>query len=76
MFTEAQNLKAVNGRVAGVKNATPEFERLLEIIRADEGEVWLRELGFSMNRAFTREQRVNDIGLPDVSQPSSATNAS
>lgn len=90
VFTEAQDLEAVNGRVRvhvfgdtsylvnrpetpitlivergrviGAENATPEFERLLGIIRADEGEVWLRELGFGMNRAFTRERRVNDIG--------------
>ncbi|MDB5754125.1 MAG: hypothetical protein JWR56_553, partial [Massilia sp.] len=50
------------GRVAGTENATPEFDRLLDIIRADEGEVWVRELGFGMNRAFTRERCVNDIG--------------
>jgi aminopeptidase len=90
VFTEAQDLEAVNGRVrvhvfgdtsylvnrpatpitlviergrvVGAENATPEFERLLEIIRADEGEVWVRELGFGMNRAFTHERRVNDIG--------------
>jgi hypothetical protein len=90
VFTEAQDLEAVNGRVrvhvfgdtsylvnrpatpitlviergrvTGAENATPEFQRLLEIIRADEGEVWVRELGFGMNRAFTRERRVNDIG--------------
>ncbi|MDQ2988328.1 MAG: hypothetical protein M3R60_04425, partial [Pseudomonadota bacterium] len=69
VFTEAQDLEAVNGRVrvhvfgdtsylvnrpatpitlviergrvVGAENATPEFERLLEIIRADEGEVWV-----------------------------------
>ncbi|UOD31109.1 hypothetical protein INH39_05125 [Massilia violaceinigra] len=90
VFTEAQDLEAVNGRVrihvfgdtsymvnrpatpitlivergrvVGTENATPEFEQVLEIIRRDEGEVWLRELGFGMNRAFTRERRVNDIG--------------
>jgi aminopeptidase len=90
VFTEAQDLESVNGRVrvhvfgdtaylvnrpdtpitlviergrvTGAENATPEFARLLEIIRADEGEVWVRELGFGMNRAFTRERRVNDIG--------------
>jgi len=90
VFTEAQDLEAVNGRVrvhvfgdtsfmvnrpavpitlliekgrvVDTRDATPEFERLLEIIRADEGEVWVRELGFGMNRAFTRERRVNDIG--------------
>ena len=90
VFTEAQDLEAVNGRVrifvfgdtkfmvnrpdtpitliiekgrvAGTENATPEFLEMLEIIRAHEGDVWVRELGFGMNRAFSREQLVNDIG--------------
>jgi aminopeptidase len=90
VFTEAQDLEAVNGRVrvhvfgdtsylvnrpekpitlvvekgrvVDAIDSTPEFDRVLEIIRADEGEVWLRELGFGMNRAFTHERRVNDIG--------------
>jgi aminopeptidase len=90
VFTEAQDLEAVNGRVqvhvfgdtsymvnrparpitliiergrvVGTEDATPEFDKLMEIIARDEGEVWVRELGFSMNRAFTRERRVNDIG--------------
>lgn len=90
VFTEAQDLEAVNGRVqvhvfgdtsymvnrppkpitlviergrvVGALDATPEFEKLIEIITLDEGEVWVRELGFGMNRAFTRERRVNDIG--------------
>jgi hypothetical protein len=50
------------GRVAGAENSTPEFDNMLAIIRAHEGEVWLRELGFGMNRAFSRECMVNDIG--------------
>ncbi|GJI90752.1 hypothetical protein [Duganella hordei] len=50
------------GRVTGAENATPEFDNMLAIIRAHEGEVWLRELGFGMNRAFSRECMVNDIG--------------
>ncbi|MGB9107282.1 MAG: hypothetical protein WCC39_01210, partial [Telluria sp.] len=90
VFTEARDLKAVNGRaqvhvfgdtaylvnrpaapvtlivergrVTGTENATPEFQQVLDIIRRDEGEVWVRELGFGMNRAFTRERRVDDIG--------------
>ncbi|QYF91818.1 hypothetical protein KY495_13550 [Massilia sp. PAMC28688] len=90
VFTEAQDLEAVSGRVqvhvfgdtsylvnrpaqpitlviergrvVEAIGATPEFDKLMAIIRADEGEVWLRELGFGMNRAFTRERRVNDIG--------------
>ena len=90
VFTEAQDLEAVNGRVriyvfgdthflvnrpdtpitlivekgrvVGTENSTPAFEDMLAIIRAHEGEVWLRELGFGMNRAFSRERMVNDIG--------------
>lgn len=50
------------GRVVDAIDATPEFEQVLAAIRADEGEVWVRELGFGMNRAFTRERRVDDIG--------------
>lgn len=90
VFTEAQDLEAVNGRVrifafgdrtfsvnkvdepitlvvnkgrvTDVINSTTEFDLVLENIRADEGEVWLRELGFGMNRAFTRDKIVKDIG--------------
>ncbi|MGZ3252794.1 MAG: hypothetical protein ACXU7D_00640 [Burkholderiaceae bacterium] len=90
VFTEAQDLEAVNGRVrifvfgdttfsvnqpekpitlvitkgrvTGVIDSTPEFDEVLANIRADEGEVWLRELGFGMNRAFSKDRTVNDIG--------------
>jgi aminopeptidase len=90
VFTEAQNLESVNGRVRififgdttfsinkpekpitlviengrviDAINSTPEFDTVLTNIRADEGEVWLRELGFGMNRAFTQERTVSDIG--------------
>lgn len=50
------------GRVTEVIDSTPEFDRVLTNIRADENEVWLRELGFGMNRAFTQERIVSDIG--------------
>ena len=50
------------GRITGALDSTPEFETVLANIRADEGEVWLRELGFGMNRAFTHERTVSDIG--------------
>jgi aminopeptidase len=90
VFTEAQDLEAVNGRVRifvfgdtsfmvnrpekpitlviskgrviDAIDSTPEFDKVLANIRADEGVVWMRELGFGMNRAFTRERIVNDIG--------------
>jgi len=50
------------GRVTGAENSTPEFDAMLEIIRAHEGEVWVRELGFGMNRAFSFARTVDDIG--------------
>lgn len=50
------------GRVVGTENATPAFQEVLDNITRDEGEVWVRELGFGLNRAFTRERRVDDIG--------------
>jgi hypothetical protein len=50
------------GRVVGTENATPAFQEVLDIITRDEGEVWVRELGFGMNRAFTRARWVDDIG--------------
>ncbi|SFC33714.1 hypothetical protein [Massilia yuzhufengensis] len=50
------------GRVVGTENATPAFQQVLDNITEVEGEVWVRELGFGLNRAFTRERRVDDIG--------------
>lgn len=55
-------LEVVRGRVTKVYDTTPEFEKVLASIRGDEGEVWMRELGFGLNRAFTRERTVSDIG--------------
>ncbi len=51
-----------NGRVVDAQNSTPAFDQVLANIRADEGEVWLRELGFGMNRAFGKDRTVDDIG--------------
>ncbi|HCN88840.1 MAG TPA: hypothetical protein DIT28_06630, partial [Oxalobacteraceae bacterium] len=90
VFTEAQDLEAVNGRVriavfgdtsfsvnkpempitlviergrvVAALDTTVEFEKVLANIRADEGEIWLRELGFGMNCAFTKDRMVSDIG--------------
>lgn len=50
------------GRVTRALDSTPEFDALLAAIRAEEGEVWVRELGLGLNRAFTRELTVDDIG--------------
>lgn len=51
------------GKVIATKNSTPEFDTVLENIRRDEdGIVWVRELGFGLNRAFSKTRRVRDIG--------------
>jgi hypothetical protein len=60
--TRPITLQVERGRVTEVTDTTPEFERVLTSIRDDDGEIWLRELGFGMNRAFTQERTVSDIG--------------
>ncbi len=50
------------GQIIATEDSTPEFDTVLANIRADEGVVWVRELGFGMNRAFSRERTVQDIG--------------
>ncbi len=50
------------GRVADAVDSTPAFDAVLAAIRADDGEVRVRELGFGMNRAFSPERMVSDIG--------------
>ncbi|MDO9012052.1 MAG: hypothetical protein Q7U78_09645 [Gallionella sp.] len=50
------------GRVTGTVDSTPEFDLVLEKIRADEGEIWVRELGLGLNRTFTQDRLVSDIG--------------
>ena len=90
VFTEAQDLAQVHGRVrvfvfgdtsfmvnhppvpitlvvergqvVAALDSTAEFDSVLEKIKQDEGVVWVRELGFGMNRAFSSTCRVSDIG--------------
>ncbi len=50
------------GQVVEARDSTPEFDAVLDKIRQDEGVVWLRELGFGMNRAFSSTCMVSDIG--------------
>jgi aminopeptidase len=54
-------LEIARGKVVNVVDSTPDFERVLAQISAEE-ELWVRELGFGMNRALTPERRVSDIG--------------
>ncbi len=50
------------GQVVATEGSTPEFDAVLANIRADEDVVWLREIGFGLNRAFTKDRSVSDIG--------------
>lgn len=50
------------GILVAAPDAPEAFQAVLDEIRAEEREVWVRELGFGMNRAFTRDRRVSDIG--------------
>ena len=50
------------GRVTGTVDSTPEFDLVLANIRAIEGEIWVRELGLGLNRTFTQDRLVSDIG--------------
>jgi aminopeptidase len=49
------------GKVIDVVDSTHEFDRVIAQIQADEA-LWIRELGFGMNRALTRDRLVSDIG--------------
>lgn len=59
---QAITLVIEKGRVVEVIDSTPEFDLVLANIRAEEGVVWMRELGLGLNRAFTQEKTVSDIG--------------
>ena len=50
------------GRVTDTIDSTAEFDAVLASIREDEGQVWLRELGLGLNRAFTLDRVVSDVG--------------
>jgi len=54
-------LEIARGKVVNVFDSTPDFDRVIAQISAEE-EVWVRELGFGMNRALTPQRRVSDIG--------------
>ena len=50
------------GVVVSTENATPAFDEIMALIREKEEKVWVRELGFGLNRAFTKTDTVSDTG--------------
>lgn len=61
-LAESFPLMVEGGQVTGAPGAPPGFLEVLDAIRAVEGVVWVRELGFGLNRAFSRTRTVTDIG--------------
>lgn len=52
-----------NGKLIDTKNSTPEFDAVLEMIKAEEdGVVLVRELGLGLNKAFSKDRVVADMG--------------
>ncbi len=50
------------GVVVATENSTPKFDEIMALIREGEEKVWVRELGFGLNRAFTKTDTVSDTG--------------
>jgi aminopeptidase len=51
-----------NGKLVKTENSTAEFEAVLDLIKEEEGVVWVRELGLGLNRAFSKDKHVSDMG--------------
>jgi len=51
-----------NGHLVATENSTAEFEAVLSMIKEEEGQVWVRELGLGLNRAFSKDKHVSDMG--------------
>ena len=51
-----------NGILVASENSTPAFDEMLALIREGEGEVWVRELGFGLNRGLSKTKIISDIG--------------
>jgi len=58
---EAVTVRIENGILVEAIDPPDSFTAVLDQIRADEL-LWVRELGFGMNRAMTKHRRLTDIG--------------
>lgn len=50
------------GKVLKTENSTPAFEEMLAVIREGEELVWVRELGFGLNRGMSKTKILSDVG--------------
>lgn len=53
-------LNVSNGRVVSVENSCVEFDVILDEIKSCEKEVWIRELGFGLNKAMNHHRIIRD----------------
>ncbi|WP_309497516.1 hypothetical protein [Sulfurovum sp.] len=51
-----------NGQLVKTENTTAEFEAVIDMIKEEENVVWVRELGLGLNRAFSKDRYVSDMG--------------
>ena len=51
-----------NGILVATQNSTPAFDEMLALIREGEEVVWVRELGFGLNRGLSKTKIISDIG--------------
>lgn len=51
-----------DGILVACENSTPAFDEMLSLIREAEEVVWVRELGFGLNRGMSKTKIVSDIG--------------
>ncbi len=52
------------GQLVEATPPLPAFEAVLQDIRQHEGDIWVRELGFGLNRAMTRTIQIrHDVGI-------------
>lgn len=54
-------LTITEGKIASTTNATEQFTGILATLQED-GELFVRELGFGLNRALTKHVRLSDVG--------------
>ena len=50
------------GQLVNTENSTAEFEAVLAMIKEEENVIWVRELGLGLNRAFSKDRHVSDMG--------------
>ncbi len=51
-----------DGILVACENATPAFDEMLSLIREGEEVVWVRELGFGLNRGLSKSKILSDVG--------------